>query len=118
MARNRTRSTRLQARLSPETLALVKRAAEIEGLRLPGLRLLKKPNMLWSPEAGALGREDRSADVRLGAHNGLKSDMASCPKSANSGSDRCHSITTSARAINPDGTERPSALAVLRFIAK
>jgi len=31
MDRNRTRSTRLQARLSPETLALVKRAAEIEG---------------------------------------------------------------------------------------
>jgi uncharacterized protein (DUF1778 family) len=31
MARNSTRSTRLQARLSPETLAVVKRAAEIEG---------------------------------------------------------------------------------------
>jgi uncharacterized protein (DUF1778 family) len=31
MARNRTRSTRLQAMLSPETLALLKRAAEIEG---------------------------------------------------------------------------------------
>jgi uncharacterized protein (DUF1778 family) len=31
MARNRTRSTRLQATLSPGTLALVKRAAEIEG---------------------------------------------------------------------------------------
>jgi uncharacterized protein (DUF1778 family) len=31
MARNSTRSTRLQARLSPETLAFVKRAAEIEG---------------------------------------------------------------------------------------
>jgi uncharacterized protein (DUF1778 family) len=31
MDRNSTRSTRLQARLSPETLALVKRAAEIEG---------------------------------------------------------------------------------------
>jgi uncharacterized protein (DUF1778 family) len=31
MARNSTRSTRLEARLSPETLAVVKRAAEIEG---------------------------------------------------------------------------------------
>jgi uncharacterized protein (DUF1778 family) len=31
MAREGTRSTRLEARLSPETLALVKRAAEIEG---------------------------------------------------------------------------------------
>jgi uncharacterized protein (DUF1778 family) len=31
MDRNRTRSTRLEARLSPETLAIVKRAAEIEG---------------------------------------------------------------------------------------
>jgi uncharacterized protein (DUF1778 family) len=31
MDRNRTRSTRLEARLSPETLAMVKRAAEIEG---------------------------------------------------------------------------------------
>jgi uncharacterized protein (DUF1778 family) len=31
MDRNRARSTRLEARLSPETLALVKRAAEIEG---------------------------------------------------------------------------------------
>jgi hypothetical protein len=31
MDRNRTRSTRLEARLSPETLALIKRAAEIEG---------------------------------------------------------------------------------------
>jgi uncharacterized protein (DUF1778 family) len=31
MDRNGTRSTRLEARLPPETLALVKRAAEIEG---------------------------------------------------------------------------------------
>ena len=31
MDRNSTRSTRLEARLSPETLAVVKRAAEIEG---------------------------------------------------------------------------------------
>jgi uncharacterized protein (DUF1778 family) len=31
MNRNCTRSTRLEAKLSPETLALVKRAAEIEG---------------------------------------------------------------------------------------
>jgi uncharacterized protein (DUF1778 family) len=31
MNRNGTRSTRLEAKLSPETLALVKRAAEIEG---------------------------------------------------------------------------------------
>jgi uncharacterized protein (DUF1778 family) len=31
MDRNCTRSTRLEARLSPETLAIVKRAAEIEG---------------------------------------------------------------------------------------
>jgi uncharacterized protein (DUF1778 family) len=31
MARNSTRSTRLEARLSPDTLAIVKRAAEIEG---------------------------------------------------------------------------------------
>ena len=31
MAGNSTRSTRLEARLSPETLAVVKRAAEIEG---------------------------------------------------------------------------------------
>jgi uncharacterized protein (DUF1778 family) len=31
MDRNRARSTRLEAKLSPETLALVKRAAEIEG---------------------------------------------------------------------------------------
>jgi uncharacterized protein (DUF1778 family) len=31
MDRNSNRSTRLQARLSPETLALIKRAAEIEG---------------------------------------------------------------------------------------
>jgi uncharacterized protein (DUF1778 family) len=31
MNQNSTRSTRLEARLSPETLAVVKRAAEIEG---------------------------------------------------------------------------------------
>src|SRR5882757_5723907 len=31
MSQNSTRSTRLEARLSPETLAVVKRAAEIEG---------------------------------------------------------------------------------------
>jgi uncharacterized protein (DUF1778 family) len=31
MDRNRTRLTRLDAKLSPETLALIKRAAEIEG---------------------------------------------------------------------------------------
>jgi uncharacterized protein (DUF1778 family) len=31
MDRKATRSTRLEARLSPETLAVVKRAAEIEG---------------------------------------------------------------------------------------
>jgi uncharacterized protein (DUF1778 family) len=31
MDRNCTKSTRLEARLSPETLAVVKRAAEIEG---------------------------------------------------------------------------------------
>jgi uncharacterized protein (DUF1778 family) len=31
MARKSTRSTRLEARLSPETLATVRRAAEIEG---------------------------------------------------------------------------------------
>jgi uncharacterized protein (DUF1778 family) len=31
MDRNRTRSTRLEAKLSPETLALIKRGAEIEG---------------------------------------------------------------------------------------
>jgi uncharacterized protein (DUF1778 family) len=31
MPRSSTRSTRLEARLSPETLAVVKRAAEIEG---------------------------------------------------------------------------------------
>jgi uncharacterized protein (DUF1778 family) len=31
MTENGTRSTRLEARLSPETLAVVKRAAEIEG---------------------------------------------------------------------------------------
>ena len=31
MPRNNARSTRLEARLSPETLAVVKRAAEIEG---------------------------------------------------------------------------------------
>jgi uncharacterized protein (DUF1778 family) len=31
MRENSTRSTRLEARLSPETLAAVKRAAEIEG---------------------------------------------------------------------------------------
>jgi uncharacterized protein (DUF1778 family) len=31
MDRKSTRSTRLEARLSPETLAVVKRAAEIEG---------------------------------------------------------------------------------------
>lgn len=31
MNRNRARSTRLEARLSPETLALITRAAEIEG---------------------------------------------------------------------------------------
>jgi uncharacterized protein (DUF1778 family) len=31
MDRNGTRSTRLEARLSPQTLAVVKRAAEIEG---------------------------------------------------------------------------------------
>jgi uncharacterized protein (DUF1778 family) len=31
MDRNSTRSTRLEARLSPETLAVIKRAAEIEG---------------------------------------------------------------------------------------
>jgi hypothetical protein len=31
MDRNPTRSTRLEARLSPETLAVIKRAAEIEG---------------------------------------------------------------------------------------
>jgi uncharacterized protein (DUF1778 family) len=31
MARNSTRSTRLEARLSPQALAVVKRAAEIEG---------------------------------------------------------------------------------------
>jgi uncharacterized protein (DUF1778 family) len=31
MDRNSTRSTRLEARLSPDTLAVVKRAAEIEG---------------------------------------------------------------------------------------
>jgi uncharacterized protein (DUF1778 family) len=34
MARGRTRSTWLEARLSPETLALVRRAAEIDVLRL------------------------------------------------------------------------------------
>jgi uncharacterized protein (DUF1778 family) len=31
MTRNSTRSTRLEARLSPQALAVVKRAAEIEG---------------------------------------------------------------------------------------
>jgi uncharacterized protein (DUF1778 family) len=31
MSQNSTRSTRLEARLSPDTLAVVKRAAEIEG---------------------------------------------------------------------------------------
>ena len=34
MDRNSTRSTRLEVRLSPETLAVIKRAAETEGLRL------------------------------------------------------------------------------------
>jgi uncharacterized protein (DUF1778 family) len=31
MDRNKTRSTRLEVKLSPETLALIKRATEIEG---------------------------------------------------------------------------------------
>jgi hypothetical protein len=41
-------------------------------------------------DSGVLGREpinlERPADVRFGADNGLKSDMAPCPKSAKLGS--------------------------------
>jgi hypothetical protein len=48
--------------------------------------------MRWSgPWADYLARElinsERPADVRFGADNGLKPDMAPCPKSANSGSE-------------------------------
>ena len=51
-----------------------------------------------------LGREpinlERTVDVRFGAHSGLKSDMAPCPKSATSGLMQCsmqhpYSITAS-----------------------
>ena len=52
-----------------------------------------------------------STDVRFGAHNGLKSDIAP----AKTGSDGPYSMTSSARASSDGGIERPSSLAVRMF---
>jgi hypothetical protein len=59
-------------------------------------------------------------DVRYGAHNGLISDIAACPRSANSGLVRRgkqhrYSITSSALSRMDVGSVTPSAFAVLRF---
>jgi hypothetical protein len=72
-----------------------------------------------------LGREpikpEALANVRFGAHNGLKSDIAPCPKSAMNGlmqRSKWHfySISSSARPLSASGTAMPSAFAVLRLI--
>jgi len=55
-------------------------------------------------------------DVGFCSHNGLKSDIAPCPKSANFGSGAAYSITSLASCCNCEGTSRPSALAVARLI--
>jgi hypothetical protein len=44
--------------------------------------------VLIAPIRGAELKPETLANVRLGAHNGLKSDIAPCPKSARSGSQR------------------------------
>jgi hypothetical protein len=58
-----------------------------------------------------------SADVRFGARiNGLKSDIAPCPKSARLGHRPVYSITPSASASSGDGTRIPSVLAVFKLM--
>src|SRR5713101_8140186 len=53
----------------------------------------------WSkPDLPPLDR-----DVRFAALNGLKSDIAPCPESANTGSRQLHSITLSARTRTTGG---------------
>ena len=54
-------------------------------------------------------------DVCFEAVNGLKSDIAPCPKSAKTRSNRPYSMTSSARASSDGGIERPSNLAVRMF---
>jgi hypothetical protein len=55
-------------------------------------------------------------DVRFGAHNGLKSDIAPCLKSAKNGSHQPHSITSSASATKFGGSSMPVAFATFRLI--
>jgi hypothetical protein len=52
------------------------------------------------------------SNFRFAPDSRLKSDIAACPKSANFGSRRCYSITSSALASKFSGTFSPSALAV------
>ena len=66
---------------------------------------------------------ERPADVRFGADNELKSDMAPCPKSANKklmhrSNLAAYSITSVACASNVAGTVRPSDFAVLRLMTR
>src|SRR6476620_7382115 len=61
-------------------------------------------------------------DVRFAAHNGLKSDIAPCPRCAkrrlmHRNHYKLYSITWSARASSVAGTSMPSVLAVFRLIA-
>jgi hypothetical protein len=63
----------------------------------------------------------RSADVRFVARNGLKSDIAPYPKSANSGLNRkmasAYSITRSARERNTGENVNPIVFAVRKLTA-
>ena len=99
---------------------------ELEGARRPAsvteiidtVRAQKRRSKQRGTSTVALGAEIlrkawcRSAptgclvNVRFGAHNGLKSDIAALPKSANG---RHHSITFSALARIVAGTVSPSA---------
>jgi hypothetical protein len=67
----------------------------------------------------SLGREpikpEALANVRFGAHNGLKSDIAPCPKSAINGSQAHYSITSSARSSSDGGISSLNAFAVFTF---
>src|SRR5207253_6792815 len=66
-------------------------------------------------------RRSAFVDVRYGALNGLKSDIAECPECAKSRQSALqqtasYSITSSAICWRCTGTSRPNALAVLRLI--